>query len=230
MPRTGGSHPAGRWPRSRRPAARGFTMLEMMVVCAILGAVLLLVPVSFDGFGARARLSTGANTILSKLTASRERATLDGFEARLEIGTYADEQGERHVGTRFWYTNLPAKSTQGNPDQREQQEQRVTSRAQERQWLVSTWQPLPDGVVVSGVSLEAGHWEKIGEGDRTFQVHYFPDGAVDRGVGVRLECLDIDARPEDRSVTILVNALTAEASSYDGFKELPRQRDAHEFH
>lgn len=219
---SGGPRPA--------PSARGFTLLEMMVVCAILGAVLLLVPVTFDTFGARSRLSSGANSILSRLTGAREQATIDGFEARLEIGNYVDEGGGHHVGTRFWFTNLPAKGTQGNPDDRERQHERVTSRAQERQWLTTSWQPLPSGVTVSGVSLEAGQWERIGEGERTFQVHYFPDGGVDRGFGVRLECTDIDSRPEDRTVTILVNALTAEAASYEGYRELPRQRDASEFH
>jgi type II secretory pathway pseudopilin PulG len=207
-----------------------FTLLEMLVVCAILGAALLLAPSSFNTFGARSRLSSASNNLLSELGAIREQATIDGFETRLEIGSYRETDGVRRQGTRFWYTNVPAKSTEGTQEQRDRAKERQTSRAQDRQWQVSSWKELPEGVVIAGVSLEAGRWEKVGDGDRTFQARYFPDGSIEHGFGVRYECMDIDTKPEFRTVTVLVNALTAEPASYEGLQELPRQRDASEFH
>ena len=210
-------------------AGAGFTLLEMLVVCAILGAALLLAPMSFNTFGARSRLSSASNTLLSELGAIKEQATIDGFEARLEIGSYRLADGVRRHGTRFWYTNVPAKSTQGAQQDRERASERQTSRAQDRQWLVSDWKELPEGVEIAGISLEAGRWERVGDGDRTFQARYFPDGSVEHGFAVRYECMDLDVRTEHRTVTILVNALTAEPVSHEGLHELPKQRDAHEF-
>lgn len=208
---------------------RGFTMIEMMVVTAIVGVALLLVPPNFDTFGARGRLSAGANKLLSELTAVKEQATMDGYEARLEIGLYEDEKGEKQVGTRIWFTSVPAKGTEGSERDREQNRERATSRAEERQWMSTEWSPFPEGVIVSGVSTETNSWDKVGEGERTFQVRFFPDGGVDRPVGVRVECKDLDVRTDDRTVTILLNALTSEPTSAEGLAEIPRQRDASEF-
>jgi hypothetical protein len=199
-----------------------------MVVCAIVGAVLLLVPPSFDTFGARGRLSTAANKILSELTATREQAILDGYEARWEVGRY-EEAGEKRWGTRFWFTNLPAKGTRGDEEAEDDNRERATSRAEERQWLTSSWAAFPDGIIVSGVSLEASVWEKLGEGERTFVVRFFPDGAVERGFGIRVENQDLEVRQEERTVTVTCNPLTAEPGSYEGLRELPKQKDANEF-
>jgi len=209
--------------------ARGFTLIELMVTCAIVGAALLIVPVSFDTFGARGRLADSTNDMLSEITATREQAVLDGYEARWEVGRFLDEEGERRWGTRFWFTNVPAKGTEGTEEDRDAARERATSRAEERQWLNSTWHPLPQGVIVSGISLEAGQWEKLGEGDKTFQVRFFADGAVERGFGVRLESQDLEVRLEDRTVTLLINPLTSEPASYEGLLELTKQRDASDF-
>jgi prepilin-type N-terminal cleavage/methylation domain-containing protein len=217
---------------TRPPVTRavgGFTMIEMMVVTAIVGVALLLVPPNFDTFGARGRLAAGANKLLSELTAVKEQATMDGYEARLEIGRYADEKGEKLVGTRIWFTNIPAKGTEGSEQDREQSRERATSRAEERQWLSTPWHPFPEGVIVAGVSTETNSWDKLGEGDRTFHIRFFADGGVDRAVGIRVECTDLDVRTEDRTVTILLNPLTAEPVSIEGLGEIPRQRDASEF-
>lgn len=208
---------------------QGFTLIELMVVCAIVGVALLIVPPSFDTFGARGRLTSSTNKLLSEITAAREQAVLDGYEARWEIGRFPNDEGERAWGTRFWFTNVPAKGTQGEEGQRDVAKERATSRAEERQWLNSAWHALPDGVIVSGISLEAGHWEKLGEGDKTFQVRFFPDGGVERGFGVRLESQDLDVRVDERSVTVLINPLTSEPSSHEGLRELTKQRDASEF-
>lgn len=199
-----------------------------MVVCAIVGAVLLLVPPSFDTFGARGKLLSSANKLLSELTAAREQAILDGYEARLEIGSF-EEGGGKTWGTRFWFTSIPAKGTLGDEEARDESRERATSRAEERQWLTSSWAAFPDGIVVSGVSLEAGVWEKLGEGDRTFTVRFFPDGAVERGFGIRVESQDLEVRQEERTVTVTCNPLTAEPGSYEGLRELPKQREASEF-
>jgi prepilin-type N-terminal cleavage/methylation domain-containing protein len=208
----------------------GFTLLELLVVCAIVGGTLILVPVYFGSFGARSRLSSAANSMLSKLAAVKEQAMNDGYESRLEIGTYRERDGTRRVGTRFWFTNLPAKGTSKLLEEdSDKQRERVTSRAQDRQWMVSEWHAIPEGVVVPGVSIEAGQWEKLGEGDRSFQVRYFADGSVERAVAIRLESEDLEVKSEYRTVTVMVNALSSEAASYEGFKELPRHRDASEF-
>lgn len=154
---------------------------------------------------------------------------MDGYEARLEIGRYSDETGEKQVGTRIWFTSIPAKGTEGSEQDREESRERATSRAEERQWLSTPWNPFPDGVIVAGVSNETNSWDKVGEGDRTFMIRFFPDGGVDRPVGVRVECVDLNVRTEDRTVTILLNALTSEPVSIEGLAEIPRQRDASEF-
>jgi prepilin-type N-terminal cleavage/methylation domain-containing protein len=207
----------------------GFTLLELLVVCAIVGVALALVPVGFGTFGARSRLTSSANTILAQLTATREQATMDGFEARLEIGLFKDHESKRQFGTRFWYTNLPAKGTQKLIEDSDHGRERATSRAKDRQWMVSEWNALPAGIEVSGVSLEAGQWQKVGEGEQSFHVKYFADGTVERGFAVRLESTDLEVKPEFRTVTVLVNALTSEAFSYEGLKEMPRQKGSDEF-
>jgi prepilin-type N-terminal cleavage/methylation domain-containing protein len=208
----------------------GFTLLELLVVCAIVGGTLILVPVYFGSFGARSRLSSSANTLLSMLAAAREQAMIDGYEARLEIAPYREKDGTRRLGMRFWYTNLPAKGTAKlDEENSDRQRERVTSRAKDRQWMFSEWRTLPEGIVVPGVSIEAGQWDKLGEGERSFQVKFLADGSVERAVAIRLENEDLDVRPEYRTVTVMVNALSAEAASYEGLKELPRQRDAGEF-
>lgn len=209
-------------------ASRGFTLLELMVVCAIVGVALLFVPVSFETFGARSRLSSAANTLLAQLTATRELATMDGYESRLEIGHFPTVEGKR-VGVRFWYTNVPPKGAAKTFEDEDASKERATSRAEDRQWLVSDWRPFPEGIKVAGISLEAGQWEKLSEGEQTFQIRYQPDGSVERGFAVRLESVDLDVKQEARTLTVVVNPLTAEAASYEGFQELPRQREAHEF-
>jgi prepilin-type N-terminal cleavage/methylation domain-containing protein len=212
-----------------RRTSGGFTLLELLVVCAIVGVTLALVPVAFGTFGARSRLSSSANTILAQLTATREQATMDGFEARLEIGIYKDHESKRQFATRFWYSNLPAKGTNKLVEDSDRQRDRATSRAKDRQWMVSEWNPLPSGIEVSGISLEAGQWQKVGEGEQSFHVKYYADGTVERGFAVRLESTDLEVRPEFRTVTVVVNALTSEAFSYEGLKEMPRQKGSDEF-
>ncbi|MFM8385637.1 MAG: Tfp pilus assembly protein FimT/FimU [Planctomycetia bacterium] len=219
-------------PSSRRSeplrSAQGFTLIELMVVCAIVGATLLLVPPSFDTFGARGKLSSAGNKLMAELTAMREQAILDGYEARLEIGRFAAGR-TKEWGTRFWFTSVPAKGASGGEEQAESARERATSRAEERQWLNSQWAALPDGVAIAGVSLEAGQWEKLGEGERTFIVRFFPDGSVERGFGIRLESTELEVRQEERTVTVTMNPLTSEPSSHEGLRELPRQKDAGEF-
>lgn len=216
--------------RPHRPApARGFTLLELMAVCLIIGMALLLIPSNFNMFGSRSRLSSAANTLLSQLVAAREQATMDGYEARLEIGTIPSKDGEKRTGVRFWYTNVPAKGTRMLDEDEDVARERSTSRAEDRQWLTSGWKELPDSVRVSGVSLAAGQWDKLTDSSATFQVRYLPDGSVDRGFAIRLEAEDLEVKTEYRTITIVVNPLTAEAASYEGFRELPRQREPHEF-
>lgn len=215
-------------PRRTASSLHGFTLMELMVVCVIIGVALLFVPVNFETFGARSRLSSAANTLLAQLTATREQATMDGYESRLEIGYFPYGDAKR-VGVRFWYTNVPPKGAEKAVEDEDRARERATSRAEDRQWLTSSWKAFPEGVKVAGISLEAGQWEKLSEGERTFQIRYQPDGSVERGFAVRLESEDIETKQEARTLTVLVNPLTAEAASYEGFQELPRQRESSEF-
>lgn len=216
-------------PPHRARLSDGFTLIELMAVCLIIGLALLLVPSNFSTFGSRSRLSSAANTLLAQMVATREQSTMDGYEARLELGTIPGEGKQKRTGVRIWYTNVPAKGAQLQSKDEDVSRERATSRAEDRQWLTSGWKELPDGIRVSGVSLSAGQWEKLSEGSTTFQVRYLPDGSVDRGFAIRLEAEDLDVKTEFRTLTIVVNPLTAEAASYEGFRELSKQRDPHEF-
>jgi hypothetical protein len=153
-----------------------------MVVVALLGTLLLLVPANLGGFGARSRLESGANTIVSMLGNARGKSIQDGFEVRVEFGTWSDDDG-RHDGHRVWFTNVPptksgeASAEEGDIDTRRRE--LATERGKERQWLHTTWMPLPSGLRFTGYSEEAKRWQKVPESE-PYQVSFFPDGNVQR--------------------------------------------------
>jgi prepilin-type N-terminal cleavage/methylation domain-containing protein len=206
--------------------SRGFTLLELMVVVALLGGVLLLVPANLGAFGARSRLDSAGNSLTSVLTGAREQAISDGYEVRVEIGGYKDSEGT-HQGYRYLFTSLPPAQA-GIPEEDEDKARELREmRGKERQWLSTTWKPLGDGIKFVGFSDESRRWEGPREG-QAFRVSFNAEGNVDRAFALRIESQDMDVPKEKRTLTVLVNGLTAEATVVDGFKELPEKKDARE--
>ena len=209
----------------RRHPPRGFTLIELMVVVTILMGVLALVPMNLYRWGARSRLENGANTLVAVISASRSQAILDGYPVRLELGKYRNEDGETHYGHRWIVTNMPKQSSDLIMADGEADEQR---RPQDREWVTTYWKDLPQGIILSGVSERGDTWKELAD-DRPYSVEFGPDGGVERGFAVRLEAEDLEIDKEDRTITVVVNPLTAEAASYDGYREVPKQREEHEF-
>jgi hypothetical protein len=203
----------------------------MMVVVAIVGTLLLLVPANLSGFGARSRLDHAANTVVSLLGNARGQAIRDGYEVRLEFGTWSDEDG-KHEGHRMFFTNIPAtKAGEAGKDESDLDTARrdvAKARGVERQWLHTTWHPLPKGVRLAGYSEEAKRWQKLSEG-APYSISFFPDGSVQKAFALRLESTDLEGKKESRSLTVLMNGLTATASAADGSAELPEKREPRDF-
>ena len=207
----------------------GFTLMELMVVVVILGTVLLLVPTNLTGFGAHTRLMDAANNVSASMTGAREQAIIDGYETHIEFGYFKQEDGPKLLGHRFKFTSVP-QAMEGSDDN-EQAEQRREMRSAEREWMYSTWHPLPDGVTIGGVSEDQGQWRKIGE-SKPYIVTFHADGNVDKAVAIRLvsESLKEDgASTEGATITVQINALTSEPSWKKGEHELPRTRPASDF-
>jgi len=198
-----------------------------MVVITILGAVLLLVPVNLYRFGGRSRLENAANTMVAVVGASRSQAILDGHDVTLEIGSYKDDGGVVHWGHRWVITNMPAERSD-KLDQETGKVKEKDERPKEQEWLTTTWSDLPDGVVVSGVSERKDDWNAL-RNDQPYGVRFGPDGGVEKAFAVRLESTGLEVSRENRTMTVVVNPLTAEASSYDGYHELPPQREENDF-
>ena len=99
-------------PRGARPApascSAGFTLIELMVVVLVMGAVLLLIPANMEGLGARGKFIGTANSLVAAFTGARERAILDAYEVALQLGTFRNEDGDYEHGWRFRFTNIPA--------------------------------------------------------------------------------------------------------------------------
>lgn len=209
----------------RSPIRHGFTLLELMMVVTILGAALLIVPPNLYRFGARSRLENSANTLVSTVAAAREQAIIDGHPVQLELGVYKTKNGEIHHGHRLVFTSIPTQRS--DLLSRDRGEEREAPRSEEREWLYTDWHELADGVKYVGVSERSDHWMKLSE-DHPYAVGFGPDGGVEKGFAVRLESVDLEVRPEHRTITVIVNPLTAEASAADGLAEVPPQRDENE--
>jgi len=205
---------------------RGFTLVELMVTMFILGSLLLIVPPNLYRFGARSRLENSASTVVAVLAGAREQAIQDGHTVKVEFGVYEDTDGELHHGHRIIFTNLPAErskllSEDGDDEDRDRPDQ--------LEWLETSWHNLSGGVVYAGVSERYGQWNKISQ-DRPYIITFTPDGGVEKGFAVRVESEDLeDVKKENRTLTIKVNPLTAEASTSDGLGEMAETREENEF-
>jgi len=205
---------------------RGFTLVELMVVVAILAGMLLLVPPNLYRYGARSRLENGANTLVSLIASAREQAIQDGHDVRVEFGIYEDEDGEEHHAHRIIFTNLPAERSDLLNEGRDAED---TERPDQLEWLESMWHELPGGVVYAGVSERYGQWTKVTR-ERPYIVAFGPDGGVEKGFAIRVESEDLDnVKKEFRTITVKVNPLTAEAANIDGLAEMAETREENEF-
>lgn len=207
----------------------GFTLIELMVVMAIVAGVLLLVPPNLYKFGARSRLENAANTIVSVVAAAREQAIEDGAPVKIEFGVWKDEDGVEHAAHRMVFTNQPVEHSKLLDENKDSEE--VRRRPEDQEWLTTTWHDLSDGVVYAGVSERHGRWAKISR-DRHYIVAFTPDGGVEKGFAIRIESEDLadNVKQENRTITIRVNALTAEAGTVEGLAEMPETREENEFH
>lgn len=212
--------------RRTPPLRSGFTLIELMVVIAIVGGVLLLVPTNLDSFGARSRLENAGNTLVAVAAASRSQAITDGFPVTLQVGRFEDDGGVERFGYRWIVTNMPAeRSEMLVPEDAVMEEER---KPEEREWIETNWNRLSRGVEISGVSEEKDNWKPLRE-DRPYGVVFGPDGSVEKAFAIRLRAPELETKDENRTVTVVVNGLTAEASAYDGYKEVPPLRDESDF-
>ncbi len=200
---------------------RGFTLIEMMAVVLIMGTVLLLVPANLQGVGSQGKLTNTANSLVAAFNGARERAVLDGYEVHLELGAFRDGDDWRN-GWRFKFTNVPPPEVAGGEQADAAEQERLRAqRTREREWLTTSWHPCQSGVEITGVSSRKGSWDKINEGGDPRDVRFFADGTVESGFAVRLINEDMDTDREYKTVTVIVNALTSEASWVEGEQDLP---------
>lgn len=198
-----------------------------MVVVAILAGVLLLVPPNLYKFGARSRLENSASTIVSLVAAAREQAIEDGQPVKIEFGVYKDDEGGLHPAHRILFTNLPAERSELLDEGKKTEEKR--ERPEQLEWLETMWYNLSGGVVYVGVSERFGRWNKLTR-DRPYVITFTPDGGVEKGFAIRIESEDLDnVTKENRTITIKVNPLTAEASTIFGLAEMAETREENEF-
>jgi prepilin-type N-terminal cleavage/methylation domain-containing protein len=214
--------------RRPRPTS-GFTLVELLVVLIVVAGALLLVPPNLASFGARSRLENAANTVVSLVAAAREQAIMDGAPVRIELKVRRGEDGETFHSHRLVFTNVPVERTGGREDGDEDRERRREPK--EREWLVSAWHDLPSGVEFAGVSERSGQWQPI-KLDQISSLSFGPDGSVEKGLAIRVESKDLEengVKTDLRTLTVLVNALTAEATVVEGVAEMTQQRDENEF-
>ena len=201
-----------------RLLARGFTLLELMVVCALLGSVLLLLPPSLEGYGSRGRLEQGASMLASAITAARDQAVIDGHAVVLEYDLENDRfrfqvsarVRERAAPTRDGTAETPTPTVEPEPDE---------------EWVVTAWTELPTGVDLAGYSEAKEQWEH--GRTQSIPVTFSPEGIVRPAHALRVESRTMSRG--DRVMTVRVNALTSLSEVVPGEAEMPEKRDPGEF-
>jgi len=229
-PRTATRGPVGRraGPPEGTGVARGFTLLELMAVMTILGFMLLLIPPRMDTFGDRSRLESAANTLVSAFTGIRETAIIDGHEARIQFTLPGATTDRKKTGSyRYLVTSEQRRTSRALREDGQPEAARV-ERTNEEPWIESSWYPLPDGIVLEGFSTTAGEWIRANPRGDPVEVSFHPDGSVRPACALRLVCIDLPSRAA-RSLTVIVNALTAAASITEGEGDLPKSRDPSDF-
>lgn len=208
-----------------RPAApaRGFTLLEIMAVCALLGILLYLLPARLDGFGSRSRLVSAANTVVAAFTGAKEQAVIDGHEVRIQFLLGGERAREDTGKFRHVVINQTREAERNGEDG-----QPRSRESMQEEMIALDWRGLPDGVHITGFSIQREAWATRNNGDQPFEVTFYPDGSVRPACAVRVESVDLPPGSE-RVMTVVVNALTATPMLVEGEAELPPSLDASEF-
>jgi hypothetical protein len=198
-----------------------------MAVVLLMGTILLLVPMNMETMGAEGRLRNTANSLVAAVAGARDRAILDSYDVFLELG--GRREGDTwKPGWRFRFTSVPPPEVGQTEDQAEAT-RRKAERARKREWLTTSWHDCDGGVQIVGVSERRDSWQKLNEGGKPYAIRFFADGTVETGVAVRLENPDMDTDREYRTVTVMINGLTSEASWTAGEDELPESLPARNF-
>ncbi len=156
-----------------------------MAVVLILGTVLLIVPLSMDGWGARSRLNSGANSLIGSIHGTRAQAIQDGYDCYLELGwAEVDDSGDERSVYRIKFTNIASEKSTLNQESAEAQDRQ---RSREREWLYTRWRPLPDDVEWVGVSERKGSWRPISPGGKVYSIHFDAGGNTDQTMAVRMK-------------------------------------------
>jgi type II secretion system protein H len=198
---------------------RGFTLLELLVVCALLGSLLLLVPPSLDGYGARGRLDQGASALASAITWARDTAIFDGHAVLLEYDLEEDRY-RFHVSSRERERTAPPPGSTATSTTYE-----APPPEPEDEWLVGDWSDLPDDVDVTSYSEAEDQWET--PRGQTVVVTFTPEGIVRPAHALRVESHSLPK--EVRTRTVRVNALTSLSEVVPGEAEMPPKRDPSDF-
>lgn len=206
--------------------ARGFTLIEIMAVTALLALALLFLPARLDGFGSRSKLEAGSNTVLSAFAGAREQAIIDGHEVwvQFELG---DLRNRERTG-RFRYLVINRITDRAAATAPQEEAATPPPTTEQEEMVPTLWRPLPAGVILSGFSVERQQWARSNPGDEPFSVRYLADGSVRPACALRIESVDLPPDAQ-RTMTVLVNALTGRATLNEGESELPPSRDASDF-
>jgi prepilin-type N-terminal cleavage/methylation domain-containing protein len=202
--------------------SRGFTLIEIIVVVAILGGFLLIIPADLNSYGKEGRLQSAGNTLVSVETGAREQAIIDGNPVILRLDLKNSRFGYR-VTTSTHKTPKELQKGQQNPEVEAEAEVN-----EQEEWVDTAWRPLPDDVKIAGFSREKDEWATTNPGGEPIQVWYFPDGSVKPPHAIWIEGHP-DLPEASRSLTITVNALTSLAEVAVGKIELPRKLKADAF-
>ncbi len=221
-------HGLCREPIKRGSGMAGFTMIELMAVMLIMGGTLMIALANYRGSGIKMQLESAANTMVAVLTTVRETAIIDGYPAAMELGMYREEgDSDERQGYRMRASNIRQELKQDEDADDESSE--AFDRTGEREVIYTDWAPLPDDVVIAGISRAKDKWVKVSGGEPV-SIVFGPDGNVDSALAIRLEHKELrQASKDKRFVTVFVNGLTSAASWQQGEKDLTASRPSADF-